>query len=367
MTMAKNFLRAISNLVRREAAIAEDTAGSVAFDGALDDLDVAGLVDVQRGPIGDIAVDADRDTIVVTNYGTDCLTVIDPDTLRVVGSVRLGGEPFAVAAADDRAYVSIATAGHDAIAVVDTISGAVLAEYPLALSVTALAVSPDGKRVFAGRSGHDRIDIAVIDVTAERVGTIDIATGAGVNLDALRLDATGKRLYAATSGPRGSRLVAVNTETVQVEATVWIGAPIRDIARGADGIAYVLTSDLHDRGAVHVVDIAAGNVVGTVNVGGAPTQLVLSPDATRAYIVDYDRVHVLCTLTNQIIGSVDVNAQPAAVAVRADGGRLFIADYAGHVNAFDVAAALPALYSALTSAPMALRELAAPARVPVAV
>ncbi|WP_369751430.1 YncE family protein [Mycobacterium sp. 155] len=365
MTMAKNFLRAISNLVHRDAAVADDAVGSVVFDGVLDDLDVAGLVEVRRGPIGDIAVDADRDTIVVTNHGTDCLTVINPDTLQVVGSVRLGGEPFAVVVADDRAYVSVATASHDAIAVVDTISGAVLAEYPLALSVTALTVSPDGKRVFAGRSGHDRIDVAVIDVTAERVGTIDIATGVGINLDALRVDATGKRLYAATSGPRGSRVVVVNTETARVEATVWIGAPVRDIALGTDGIAYALTSDLQSRGEVHVVDTAAGTVLGAIAVGGAPTQLVLSPDSTRAYVVDYDRVLVLCTLTSQIIGSVEVSAQPAAVAVRADGSQVFIADYAGHVNAFDVAAELPALYSQLTSAPVALHELAV--REPVAV
>ncbi len=362
MPLAKNFLRALSSVVRRDAAPVDAAAGSVTFDGALDDFDVAGLVAVGRGPIGDIAVDADRDTVVVTNTGADCITVINPETLGVVGSVRLGGEPFAVAVANDRAYVSTAAAGHDAIVEVDTITGTVLAEYPLALSVTALTVSPDGKRVFAGRSGQDRIDIAVIDTTAERVGTIDIATGAGVNLDALRVDATGKRVYAATADARGSRLIAVNAETAQIEATVWIGAPIRDLALGGDGIAYVLTSDRERRGVVHIVDLAAGTVIGAVEVGGAPTQLVLSPDATRAYIVDYDRVSVLCTLTNEILGSVDVNAQPAAVAVRRDGGRIYIADYTGHVNVFETAAAaLPGLYSQfvapeLAQAPMPMLE-----------
>lgn len=160
MTMAKNILRAITAIVRRDAKTpdTDDSAGSVTFDGALDDLDVAGLVEVGRGPIADIAIDADRETIVVTNSAADCLTVINPYTLAPVGSVRLNGEPFAVAAADDRAYVSVVTAGHDAIKVVDTITGSVLAEYPLAMTVTALAMSPDGKRVFVGRSGHDRID-----------------------------------------------------------------------------------------------------------------------------------------------------------------------------------------------------------------
>ncbi|MGV0745003.1 MmpL3/TtfA transport complex stabilizer [Mycolicibacterium sp. XJ870] len=360
MTMAKNFLRAVRNVVRREAAPEQPTAGSVTFDGVLDDVDVAGLVEVGRGPVGDIAVDADRETIVVTNSAADCLTVINPYTLGVVGSVRLGGEPFAVAAADDRAYVSVTSSAHDAIVVVDTITGAVLAEYPLAMSVTALAMSPDGKRLFAGRSSHDRVDIAVIDTTAERVGTIDIASGDGVSLDALRVDPSGKRLYAATSDSRGSRVVTINTETAQAEATVWIGAPIRDIALGADGTAYVLTSDRQRRGVVHIVDLAGAAVVGDVEIGGAPTQLVLSPDATRAYVVDYDRVIVLCTLTNEVLGSIDVGAQPAAVAVRHDGARVYIADYTGHVNAFDVAAALPALYSQLVrTEPAAFPELPA--------
>lgn len=76
---------------------------------------------------------------------------------------------------------------------------------------------------------------------------------------------------------------------------------------------------------------------------------MLSPDATRAYVVDYDRVIVLCTLTNEILGSIDVGMQPAAVAVRRDGARVYVADYSGQVNAFDVAAELPALYSRLVA------------------
>ncbi|MEN3219876.1 YncE family protein [Mycolicibacterium porcinum] len=348
MTMANNFLRALTDALRpgrADRAIDDTSARSVALDGGLDDIDVAGLAEIGRGPIGDIAVDPDRDTVVVTNAAAQSVTVINPHTMGVVGSVRLAGDPFSVVVADDRAYVSVSTPGHDAIVTVDTITGAVLNEYPLAFSVTALAISPDGKRVFAGRTGHDRIDIAVIDTTAERVGTIDIATGAGVNLDALEIDSTGKRLYVATSDFRGSRLVVVNTETAQAQATVWIGAPIRDIAVG-DGVAYVLTSDLEHRGVVHTVDLSAGTVVDAVEVGGAPTQLVLSSDATRAYLVDYDRVIVWCALTSQIQGSVDVHAQPAAVAVGENGTRLYLADYTGQVNVFDVA---ESLYSQLVS------------------
>ena len=80
-----------------------------------------------------------------------------------------------------------------------------------------------------------------------------------------------------------------------------VGSPIRDIAF-ADGIAYVLTSDRARGGAVEVIDLSTGRITDTVELGlGAPTQMTMSADNTRAYIVDYDHVTVLCTLTLKIV------------------------------------------------------------------
>ncbi len=135
---------------------------------------------------------------------------------------------------------------YDEVSVIDTITQTVIASYSLAFSVTALAVSPDGKRVYAGRTGDDYVDIAVIDTTAERVGTIDIASGAGVGIDAVEVDRSGKRLYVATTDSAGSALVMVDIETAGVQRTVHVGSPIRDIAF-ADGTGYVLTSDRDTR------------------------------------------------------------------------------------------------------------------------
>ncbi len=215
---------------------------------------------------------------------------------------------------------------------IDTVTQTVVATYSLAFSVTALAASPDGKRVYAGRTGDGYVDVVVIDTTAERVGTIDIATGAGIGIDAVRVDPTGKRLYVATTDDRGSALVVVDAETAQVQRTVSIGSPIRDIAI-ADDVAYVLTSDRTSGGAVKVVDLSTGRITGTAELGvGAPTQMTMSADKTRAYIVDYDNVTVLCTLTLKIVNRVKVDARPSCVAVDSDAGRLYVADYAGGVT-----------------------------------
>jgi DNA-binding beta-propeller fold protein YncE len=297
---------------------------------------------VGRGTIADIAESAGH--LVATSYADNMVSLIDPQSRRI-RDIAVDGEPFAVVATDDRAYVAVSAAEFDGVAVIDVVTGTEIATYPLASGVSALTVSPDGKRVFAGRAGDAYIDVAVIDITADRVGTIEIATGAAISIDALAVDHTGRRLYVATTDAMGSQLVVVDTETARVRSTIVIGAPIRSLALGPDNIAYVLTSDLTARGEISVVDLVANRVTGRFAVGDAPTQLVLSVDGTRAYVVDYNRVTVFCTQNNQVVHTIATDAQPSCVAVSRDGSMLYIADCDGDVAAVAVNAPKPLLYS----------------------
>lgn len=309
-------------------------------------------VAVSRGPIGDIATGVGY--VVMANAGDDSVSVLDARTLTVVGTVALGGEPTSVVVSEDRAYVSVASGSHDDVSVIDLDTRTVVTTYPLASGVTALAVGADGKRVYAGSTTNDRVDVAVIDVTAERVGTIEIGRGPAANIDALRVDPAGKRLYVAVTDDRGSRLIVVDTETTRTTRVVPVGSPIRDIAC-ASGAVYVLTSDRAIGGAVHVIDLATMTLTDMVTVGGAPTQLAISPDQTRAYVVDYDRVVVLCTLGVDVVDSLKVDARPSCAAQGADGSRLYVADYSGAVSVFSVESSIEVLYSQfLATDPVAL-------------
>jgi YVTN family beta-propeller protein len=326
-------------------------AKSVTVENANATLSVA--TTVGHGPIADMSVDGD--TLVVSNYGDHNVVMLDAATLAVTGGVA-AREPFALVAAGGRAHVGVASANYDAVAVIDTRTGAVLRSYPLSFNVTAMAASPDGERVYAGRAGDGGVDVSVIDTTAERVGTIYLAKGEDANVDALRVDVSGRRLYAAVSDARSSRLVVVDLETGRVRRSLEVGAPIRGLEIGLDSTAYVLTSDINDRGVVHVVDMVANRIMASVAVATAPMQLALSADGTRAYVVDYDQVVVLSTETLTVVDTISVGARPSCVAVGVD--RLYVADCSGGVTAYTVPAPAPTVYEPLAAAnPLAAVEI----------
>lgn len=301
---------------------------------------------IGRGPISDIAVAGG--TLAVTHFADHSLNLLDADTLAVRRST-VAGQPTTVALCDGRAYVAVSSASYDAIAVIDTASGELLKEYALAFTVTAVTTSPDGKRIYAARAGETGIDVAVIDVTAERVGTIYVAKGSDATIDAMRLDVSGRRLYVAVSDSRSSRLLTVDVETARVRNTLEIGSPIRGLELGMDSIAYVLTSDIAEGGVLYFVDLVKNQIVDLAQVAQAPTQLALGPDGTRAYVVDYDHVAVIDTEDRAVIAEVSVGARPSAVALQ--GNRLFVADYDGSVTTYAVSTPTPMLYSQFEAAP----------------
>lgn len=307
-----------------------------------------------RGPIGDICVGG-TGAVVVANVVDRSLSILCAAERSVdLACVDLVGEPAAAVVRDERAYVATGSIGHDNLSVIDLETHSVLATFPLAFAVTALAASCDGKRVYLGRTTRDCVGVTVIDTVAESASEVEIGGGPSASVDAICVDPGGTRLYVAVTEVGDSRLVIVDLATPGAQRTVMLGAPIRDIAHAGDTV-YVLTSDRTVGGAVHAIDLSTDRFADTVVIGGAPTQLVMSPDHARAYVVDYDRVAVLCTLNLDIVDALHFQARPSCVALGQDGAHLFVADYAGVVHEFSVESTIEMQYSQLLATdPVAL-------------
>jgi YVTN family beta-propeller protein len=335
-------------------------------------------IHVNNGPISGIATSPDGTRLMVANYGSDSVSVIDTGSCRVVETIAEVNEPFAIATDGQdagRTYVSTVSTAYDSITVIDGSTNAVVASHPLALTVSDLVVGADGKHVYASRNDGRGADVVVLDTMTGEVEEIDLAElcdlALGATTECVRISPDGGRLYVGTNGPAGGRLVVLGMdergdESDQASRTSWrrkkpkksggppennersgwrvvetleIGLPIRDVAlspNGALGTFVYVASCCPELGAVvDVVDTRANEIAVTRKIGeisGNITGFTLSGDGGRAYLVGDDGVTVLCMLTLDVIGTVETGGQPSCVAESADGKHLYIADYSGAVT-----------------------------------
>lgn len=132
----------------------------------------------------------------------------------------------------------------------------------------------------------------------------------------------------------------METRQLRVIGSVEIGSPIRDVAVSSSGDTVYVASCSPDFGAVlDVINTRSGMIAGTAKItgaGGFVTQLALSADGERAYLVNDHGVTVLSTVTLDVIGSLTIGGSPSCVVENAGGTRLCVADYAGVVTVVSI-------------------------------
>ncbi len=299
---------------------------------------LVGQIASQHGAISGLAVSPDGTTLIVTRPGDDSLSLIDAGDRAVVQTVLDVAEPFAVAISDTpqrHAYISTVSAAFDSILTFDMTASRVVASRPMAHSVTDLAVSPDGRYVYASRTAAQGADIAILDTRTGEESAIPVSSAAGTTAGCVRVSPDGRRLYAAVNGPSAAELVVIDTHANRMRNTLEIGCPIRDIVLSRDGATAYIASCGPDFGIVLDVLDTRSTRTETYKLGeiaGLLTQLELSRDGERAYLVGDTGVTVLSTSTHEVVGTITVGAEPSCVTESPDGRRLYIADYDGAIT-----------------------------------
>lgn len=325
-----------------------------------------GVVAVRRGPIGGIAVSADGRRLLVTNYGDDSVSVLDTGSGTVVDTVAPVSAPFAIgtgrrggAETVGLAYVATASTSCDSVVVIDTDTAEVIARYPVALSIADLVVDPTGQRAYVARSGESGADLLVVDAARGPTRSVAVSATPGAAAVCVQISPSGHRLYVGVHRPDGD-IVAVLDADLRLVDTVEVSSAIRNIAVGPAGdVVFVAGWHRYLGDVLEVVDAGTNVVTGRIPVAGPLTQLTLSRDGERGYLVTAGGVVVLCTATHEVIRTVGVTGSPSCAVESLDGQHLYIGGYDGVVTTVPVPASAVSLLDqlALDAAVKKLLEL----------
>lgn len=187
--------------------------------------------------------------LYVTTELDKSVTVIDPPTLKIVGSVPTGqAESHMLAISTDGRKGYTANVGPGTVSVLDLAGRKTLAVIPVAGRVQRISISPDSRWVFT--SDEEKPRLAVIDAATNKVDRwiALAATGYGT-----ASTPDGKWLLVAL--PNANAVAVVNLATLQVVKTISVPPVPQEVLIRPDGkVAYVSCDRSHQVAAIRIGD-----------------------------------------------------------------------------------------------------------------
>ncbi len=285
------------------------------------------VVDVITGTGGrsvGMAVSPDGSRAVIA-HANGTVTIINTVTRSVIQTFTVGGLPTDVAISADGKFAYIPNHDKDTVDIVH-LGTAEITDWNL-FEPTSIVLSPDGKYAYVGHGDSTLIKrITVVRVDGAILeGTIEL--GGFGSVGDLAVSPDGKYLYYPSIGFSSLWVIDPATEIV-VDSIELVGA--HEVAVSPDGRLVYVTSGSN----VSVVDATTNTVKHVITVDSSTSDVAVSPDGSRAYVVNFGNgtVSVIDTSTNVEIDTITVGALPSNVAFSPDGTRAYVANGDGSVS-----------------------------------
>lgn len=209
---------------------------------------VVATVDLKRGIRPHCAMIGPKDHLLYVSTEIDnCITVINPKTLKVGGTIPTGqteSHMFAITSDGKTAYT--ANVGPGTVSVIDIAAKKVSKIIPISPKTQRISISPDDKWVFT--ADQTKPQLVVIDASnnevAQRVDLPAVGYGTGVTPD-------GKLLIIAI--PKLHQVAAVDLNSMKVTKTVEVPKTPQFVLVRPDGkVAYVSCDASKQVAAIHI-------------------------------------------------------------------------------------------------------------------
>jgi YVTN family beta-propeller protein len=241
------------------------------------------------------AVAPDGSRYYISNEGQSTLDVVDTKTLKIIKNIPLSDHPNNISISKDgkRVYVSIARSP-GAVDVIDTVALKDVKSIPVKGAVHNTYVTPDGKYVVSGSIQSKTI--TVIDQQTETPAwTLERDLGIRCMAFTTNSDGSTKWILFQLSGFNGFAIVDFATREEIKRITLpelasgkkpflWGGNESHGLAVTPDGKTLVVDSRLNT--AVYFYSLPDLKLLGSTEVGRSPDWVTITPDSKMAYVAD---------------------------------------------------------------------------------
>jgi YVTN family beta-propeller protein len=204
---------------------------------------------------------------------------IDTSTHEIVKAVQVGVVPKYLAVTPDGSKVVVSNWCSMDLDVIDTATDKVVATVPSTGKYPrGIAISKDSRTAFVALMGSDKV--VALDL---RTNTLRDFAQPGSKTRHLSISPDGKRLYATNS--RSNDVAEIDTATGEVLRKVTVGKEPRSMAISADGQAlYVVNYDASTMSKIRTSDLT---VTGTYPTDGHPIGITYEPTQKRVWVACY--------------------------------------------------------------------------------
>jgi len=268
----------------------------------------------------EIAATPDGRKLYVTN-GNGTVSVINTATNSIKTTIFLPGGAFpqGIAITPDGLRAFVVDNFNNNIVVISVLTDTVIASVPIpgSLDTWDIAISPDGLTAYITDDGASGNVFVIDTLTYALIVTIPTGgNGAGVTFTP-----DGSKVYVADPGTNNG--FAINTTTFAATPVIWPILPPAvgpwDVAVHPSGAYAYFTDSFFGGGTnVLVVDTTTDTQIGFISVPNDPTQVIFSPDGSRAYVTHSSvpgSVSVIDTATGTVIANIPVGSHPYGIAL----------------------------------------------------
>ena len=279
-----------------------------------DTLEVVGTIQLGQGKPNRIVFHPDGKTAWVVYDKSHDLGVIDAESKKLLRRVKIGGNPYNLAFTPDGRYLLVldwsSDTSNDEVIFYDLKEQKIDGRVEVSTWPAHAIFSRDGKLLYV--SGETAGDVTVIDVALRKaVGRVIHGGGDAMGL---ALPADGKVLYAAAG--ENKMIVKIDTATNKSVGEIPLPGIVHEATLTLDG-KYLYTT-LRKANKIVVVSVADNRIVKVIPQQGYPDLVTMEPSGRYALVTNRyaDLVAVIDLSTQAQVRTIPVGKAPHGMALR---------------------------------------------------